>query len=62
MHIMFTLILLPDSRLAMSCGEDRTIKLWDLARGYCVRSIPCAKSPNVLACSSDGSVLATGGT
>lgn len=49
-----------DVRLAMSCGEDRALKLWDLARGFCVRSIPCAKMPNVLACSKDGNIMATG--
>eukprot|EP00983_Pelagomonas_calceolata_P057114 1144923-Pelagomonas_calceolata.AAC.5 len=50
----------PDPRLAMSCGEDRALKLWDLSRGFCARSIPCTKMPNVLACSREGSVLATG--
>uniref|UniRef100_A0A7S3QY31 Autophagy-related protein 16 domain-containing protein n=1 Tax=Dunaliella tertiolecta TaxID=3047 RepID=A0A7S3QY31_DUNTE len=49
-----------DPRLAMSCGEDRALKLWDLSRGFCARSIPCTKMPNVLACSREGSVLATG--
>jgi hypothetical protein len=49
-----------DPRLAVSCGEDRAMKLWDLSRGFCVRSVPCAKMPNVLACSIEGSVIATG--
>ena len=49
-----------DARLAASCGEDRALKLWDLGRGFCSKSIPCTKMPNVLSYTSDGGIIATG--
>lgn len=45
---------------AVSCAEDRSVKLWDLNRGYATRSLPCSKMPNALCLSLDGSVLLTG--
>lgn len=42
--------------------EDRCLKLWDLARGYTLRSVPCAKMPIVVACSRDGNTIITGET
>jgi autophagy-related protein 16 len=47
--------------VAVSAGDDRCLKLWDLAKGYCSRSIPCSKMPNALALSLDGSTIFTGG-
>lgn len=44
----------------MSCSEDRSIKLWDLAKGFSLRSMPCAKMPNCLAIAKDGAVIITG--
>ena len=47
--------------MAVSCSADRSIKLWDLQRGYASRSIPCAKMPNALCLSMDGATILTGG-
>ncbi len=49
-----------DVRCAGSVSEDRTLRLWDLGRGFCVNSAPCAKMPNALAMSTDGNTLAAG--
>ena len=31
---------------AVSCAQDRTVKVWDLNRGFCVASIMCASNCN----------------
>uniref|UniRef100_A0A7S2QUN2 Autophagy-related protein 16 domain-containing protein n=1 Tax=Chlamydomonas chlamydogama TaxID=225041 RepID=A0A7S2QUN2_9CHLO len=49
-----------DNRLAASCADDRCIKLWDLSRGFSVRSIPCTKMPNCISISRDGNNILTG--
>ncbi|GIL78149.1 hypothetical protein Vretimale_7522 [Volvox reticuliferus] len=49
-----------DCRLAVSVSEDRSFKLWDLSRGFSVRSVPCAKMPLCLALSTDGNTVVTG--
>jgi WD40 repeat protein len=50
-----------DPGWCVSAGEDRALKLWDLARGHCARSVPTARLPNALALASDGSgALITG--
>ena len=51
-----------ESSCTISIGEDRVLKVWDLNRGFCVRSYPVAKMPlNVVLC-HDGSTAATGHT
>ncbi|PNH08575.1 Protein tipD [Tetrabaena socialis] len=49
-----------DCRLAVSISEDRSFKLWDLGRGFAVRSVPCAKMPLSLVLSADGNTVVTG--
>ncbi|KAF8066392.1 ATG16 [Scenedesmus sp. PABB004] len=49
-----------DEGLAVSAGEDRCLKVWDLVRGYASRSIPCTKMPTALTLSADGSTIITG--
>eukprot|EP00879_Flechtneria_rotunda_P010997 GHRR01011491.1.p1 GENE.GHRR01011491.1~~GHRR01011491.1.p1 ORF type:complete len:553 (+),score=196.54 GHRR01011491.1:156-1814(+) len=49
-----------DEQMAASAGEDRCLKVWDLARGYSTRSLPCTKMPTALCLSPDGSTLITG--
>ncbi|KIY91949.1 hypothetical protein MNEG_16014 [Monoraphidium neglectum] len=49
-----------DASVAVSAGEDRCVKVWDLQRGFCVRSLPCAKMPSALALSLDGTTILTG--
>ncbi|GAX77778.1 hypothetical protein CEUSTIGMA_g5221.t1 [Chlamydomonas eustigma] len=49
-----------DNRVALSCSEDRCIKMWDLSRGYSVRSLPCTKMPSCLIMVKDGNTIATG--
>ncbi|GLC47015.1 hypothetical protein PLESTB_001724000 [Pleodorina starrii] len=49
-----------DCRLAVSVSEDRSFKLWDLGRGFSVRSVPCARMPLCLAISRDGNTVVTG--
>ncbi|KAG2445013.1 hypothetical protein HYH02_008882 [Chlamydomonas schloesseri] len=49
-----------DARLAVSISEDRSFKLWDLSRGFAVRSVPMTKMPLALAASRDGNTLVTG--
>ncbi|WIA23060.1 hypothetical protein OEZ86_009974 [Tetradesmus obliquus] len=49
-----------DEGLAVSAGEDRCLKVWDLTRGYSSRSLPCTKMPTALCLSSDGCTLVTG--
>lgn len=49
-----------DTSCVLSIGEDRVMKLWDINRGFCTRSFPCAKMPlNVVLC-HDSSTAATG--
>ncbi|PNH05539.1 Protein tipD [Tetrabaena socialis] len=49
-----------DCRLAVSISEDRSFKLWDLGRGFAVRSVPCAKMPLSLVLSADSNTVVTG--
>ncbi|KAL6763768.1 WD40-repeat-containing domain protein [Haematococcus lacustris] len=50
-----------DCRLAASVAEDRSLKLWDLARGFCATSVACPKMANALTLSRDGNTAITGG-
>ncbi|MEW5307409.1 MAG: hypothetical protein WDW36_009810 [Sanguina aurantia] len=49
-----------ESRLAASCSDDRSFKLWDLARGFCLKTMPCTKMPTALTMSRDGNTVVTG--
>lgn len=42
------------------CSEDRSFRLWDLSRGFVVRSVPCTKMPLCLTISRDGNTIVTG--
>jgi autophagy-related protein 16 len=48
-----------DSQRVVSGSHDRTLKLWDLSRGYCTRTIFCFSSCNDLALNSTSSVIAS---
>lgn len=49
-----------DAAVAVSAGDDRCVKVWDLHRGFAVRSLLCGKMPTALALSLDGSTILTG--
>ena len=36
------------------------MQLWDLGKGFCVRSVPCVKMPNTLMMSRDSNTIVTG--
>ncbi len=38
---------------AVSSGVDRTIKIWDLGRGFCKNGFLCAPTPRPHYCRSD---------
>lgn len=42
---------------AASCGSDRSIKIWGLEKGFCVRTMLCPSTPNAIAFSGDGAML-----
>ncbi|KAF8820377.1 WD domain, G-beta repeat-containing protein [Cardiosporidium cionae] len=44
----------PSGRLAISCGNDKTIRLWDLLRGTCAMTSPLIHVPLYVGWSSDG--------
>ena len=51
----------PSSSLrAVSSGTDRTIKVWDLNKGYCLRTIMCHSSCNSVRCSRDEHLICSG--
>jgi WD40 repeat protein len=43
--------------MAVSCGEDRLIKVWSLNDGICQRSILCRSKPLDVAFSGDGQCI-----
>ena len=49
-----------DPRVALSAGSDRTVKLWDLRRGFCSQSLPCGSACHSAAFSADGVLVFTG--
>lgn len=52
-----------DGRYALSSSEDRTIKLWDLANGECIRTLTGHDDRVVSLCmSADGAFAASAGT
>ena len=51
----------PSSSLrAVSSGTDRTIKVWDLNKGYCLRTIMCHSSCNSVRCTRDEHLICSG--
>ena len=51
----------PDGSLLASAGCDRTVKLWDVASGRLLRSLPHGDEVMTVAFSPDGTLLASGG-
>lgn len=49
-----------DPNVVASCAADRTIKVWGLEKGYCIRTLMCHSSCNSLALTSDGTLIASG--
>ncbi|XP_010250943.1 PREDICTED: autophagy-related protein 16-like [Nelumbo nucifera] len=48
------------SRRAVSAAYDRTIKTWDLQKGYCVNTLICHSNCNALCFSLDGQTICSG--
>ncbi|KAF6157532.1 hypothetical protein GIB67_004470, partial [Kingdonia uniflora] len=48
------------SRYVVSAGYDRTIKVWDLQRGYCINTIISHSNCNALCFSADGQTICSG--
>jgi WD40 repeat protein len=51
----------PDGSLVATAGCGRTVKLWDVATGQLLRSLPHADEVMTVAFSPDGTLLASGG-
>lgn len=49
-----------DSRAAVSISDDRSMRVWDLGKGFAMSNISCAKMPNALTMSGDGNTVVTG--
>lgn len=49
-----------DTQKVITGSHDRTIKLWDLTKGYCTRTIFCFSSLNDLCLAPDGTLLVSG--
>ena len=49
-----------DAHRAVSSGAERCIKVWDLARGFCLRNIMVMSLCNSVRLSFDGSVICSG--
>ena len=47
-------------RVAASAGADRAIKLWDLGRGFCARTLLCPSTCQALCFVAGGAALLTG--
>ncbi|GAV90849.1 LOW QUALITY PROTEIN: WD40 domain-containing protein/ATG16 domain-containing protein/Abhydrolase_5 domain-containing protein [Cephalotus follicularis] len=48
------------SRLVISAAYDRTIKVWDLQKGYCINTIIFHSNCNALSFSMDGQTICSG--
>ena len=48
------------NRTAVSGAHDRTMKIWDLQRGYAVNTVICHSNCNALRLCSDGSLFCSG--
>jgi autophagy-related protein 16 len=49
-----------DAARAVSCSHDRTVKVWDLAKGFCVASIMCASNCNSATYGDGAGVVVSG--
>ena len=49
-----------ESTRAISCAHDRTVKAWDLNKGFCVASIMCASNCNAVTYGDGASVIVSG--
>lgn len=49
-----------NSLRAVSSGTDRCIKVWDLNKGFCVRTIICHSSCNSVRCTRDEHIICSG--
>jgi autophagy-related protein 16 len=49
-----------ESTRAVSCAHDRTVKAWDLNKGFCVASIMCASNCNAVTYGDGASVVVSG--
>ena len=49
-----------DAAKVVSGSHDRSIKIWDLSRGYCTKTIFCFSSCNDLALASESSMVCSG--
>ena len=49
-----------DAARAVSCSHDRTIKVWDLNKGFCVASIMCASNCNSVTYGDGAGVVVSG--
>ncbi len=46
-----------DSKKCVSGGQDRTIRVWDLVKGYCVQNIACGSTCFGVSMSTNGSFV-----
>mmetsp|Transcript_23823 Transcript_23823/g.52035 ORF Transcript_23823/g.52035 Transcript_23823/m.52035 type:complete len:196 (-) Transcript_23823:188-775(-) len=49
-----------DPTKAVSCAADRTIKVWDLTKGYCIRTMMCHSTCNTVCLVADGNMICSG--
>jgi RNA polymerase sigma factor (sigma-70 family) len=54
-----SLLFTPDGKSLLSAGPDRFVRVWDHVTGKELRRIDCTHTPHGLACTRDGSMLAT---
>ncbi|CAI8029120.1 WD repeat-containing protein 38 [Geodia barretti] len=58
-----SLVFLPNGKQILTSGEEGVVYMWDLGSGTVVREFKGHRGPvSAMCCSSDGSLLATGGS